>query len=73
MLRILARYVEGYALTRPQTGRINGNTVTLTGKNAHAWMEVYVDGIGWRAVFSVFRAAFVWGGEDSDGNGDGIV
>lgn len=32
-------------------------------ENAHAWMEVYVDGIGWRAVFSVFRAAFVWGGK----------
>lgn len=47
---IPARYVEGYALTRPQAGRVNGNTVTLTGKNAHAWAEVYVDGIGWRAM-----------------------
>lgn len=47
---IPARYVEGYVLTRQQAEEAEGDTVTLTGKNAHAWAEVYVDGAGWRAV-----------------------
>ena len=37
-----ARYVEGY-LVRPE----DGDTVTLTGEDAHAWVEVYFKGMGW--------------------------
>lgn len=47
---IPARYAEGYILTKRQAEQTEGNTVVLSGKNAHAWAEVYVDGIGWRAV-----------------------
>lgn len=36
------RYVEGY-LVPPRDG---GETI-VTGKNAHAWVEVYFDGVGW--------------------------
>lgn len=37
-----ARYVEGYAY-HPQE---NGNAI-LTGKDAHAWSEIYFSGFGW--------------------------
>ncbi|MBE5774685.1 MAG: transglutaminase domain-containing protein [Clostridiales bacterium] len=37
-----ARYVEGY-LVRPD----GAETVTLTGEDAHAWVEVYFNGVGW--------------------------
>lgn len=42
---IAARYVEGYYL--PAGG---ADDQPLTGKNAHAWIEVYFDGIGWMPV-----------------------
>ena len=38
-----ARYVEGYAVPA-------GEGVVVTGENAHAWAEVYFDGIGWVAL-----------------------
>lgn len=42
---IPARYVEGYYLP---ASRLSGQgTAELTGKDAHAWAEVYFDGIGW--------------------------
>ncbi|MCI9164259.1 MAG: transglutaminase domain-containing protein [Lachnospiraceae bacterium] len=47
---IPARYVEGYLLTEEQAGQQDGRRAVLTGKNSHAWVEVYVDGMGWRAV-----------------------
>ncbi len=45
---IPARYVEGYIVT-PQDlfGVTDGETITLTGKNSHAWVEYYRDGVGW--------------------------
>ena len=47
---IPTRYVEGYYLSAEEiAGKPDGN-VTLTGKNAHAWIEVYFDGIGWLPV-----------------------
>ena len=54
---IPARYAEGYLLTEEQAG---GGPVTLTSQDAHAWVEVYVDGMGWRAVEVTpgFYAAF---------------
>ncbi len=46
---IPARYAEGYLLTESRTKENNGSIV-LTDKDAHAWVEVYIDGMGWRAV-----------------------
>ena len=45
MCRILdlpARYVEGYLARPDQSG-----TAYVYGKNAHAWTEVYLNGVGW--------------------------
>ncbi len=45
---IPSRYVEGYLIT-PDKARSakGGETVSITGKDAHAWVEYYQDGIGW--------------------------
>ena len=45
---IPARYVEGYLIT-PQAveGKTGEMTLTLTGRDAHAWVEYYEDGVGW--------------------------
>jgi len=43
---IPARYVEGFSSQVP-TGTRFAIEHTVTGKNGHAWCEVYVDGIGW--------------------------
>jgi len=40
---IPARYVVGYS-TGQQTSQ---NTYTVRGMNAHAWVEVYFEGVGW--------------------------
>ncbi len=37
-----SRYVEGYSLHAAP-----GDSVVLTGEDAHAWVEVYFDGVGW--------------------------
>lgn len=47
---IPARYVEGYYVSSNDiAGSKNGKT-SVTGKNAHAWVEVYFDGAGWLPV-----------------------
>lgn len=43
-----ARYVEGY-LARSQITS-GTETLTLTSRDAHAWTEVYFDGIGWLPI-----------------------
>ena len=45
---IPSRYVEGYLLT-PETVKEAGTaeTVTVSQKYAHAWPEIYLDGMGW--------------------------
>ena len=44
---IPARYVEGYYLSAADAANSSDGNVTLTGQNAHAWVEVYFDGVGW--------------------------
>lgn len=45
---IPARYVEGYLVTPAQAEALSdGQTLVLTQKNAHAWCEYYLDGVGW--------------------------
>lgn len=45
---IPARYVEGYVITDTQAQALRpGQGLTLTQKNAHAWAEYYLDGVGW--------------------------
>jgi hypothetical protein len=48
-----ARYVEGYRISDKIASAmelIGENTITLTNQNAHAWVEVYVSGVGWMPV-----------------------
>ena len=47
---IPARYVEGYYLSADAAAQSGTAPVALTGQNAHAWVEVYFDGIGWLPV-----------------------
>lgn len=49
---IPARYVEGYRVDadRASDAAGNGQPVTLTGADAHAWCEVYLNGIGWTPI-----------------------
>ena len=43
-----ARYAEGFVLTKAAADRANaGEAILLTAADAHAWTEVYQDGIGW--------------------------
>lgn len=47
---IPARYAEGYYLPIAKTQSSADGTAVLTGQDAHAWAEVYFDGIGWLPV-----------------------
>lgn len=47
MWGVPARYVEGYLVK--SYGALN-DEVNVKDSNAHAWVEVYIDGIGWRIV-----------------------
>ena len=68
MAGLPTRYVEGYA-ARPDGG--NGPLV-LTGWDAHAWCEIYFNGIGW-IPFDATSGAAGYGrsGAPEDGNGQG--
>ena len=47
-LGIPARYAEGYLITGNEAELLNtGDIYEVTDKNAHAWAEIYLDGIGW--------------------------
>src|SRR5699024_1545195 len=47
-LNIPARYVEGYLVTpKDIEDKNNFEKIEITGKNAHAWPEIYIDEIGW--------------------------
>ena len=47
---IPARYAEGYYVSSEGLSQNRNGQVTLTGKNSHAWVEIYYDGIGWEPV-----------------------
>ena len=45
---IPARYVEGYPITPELVKDAESySEISVTGKEAHAWVEIYQDGIGW--------------------------
>lgn len=58
-----ARYVEGYYVHAADAGE-----TVVTGENAHAWVEVYLKGIGWTAFDPTARAIQAQQGQD-----DGIL
>lgn len=47
---IPARYAEGYFLSSRTIEAAGGRDVQLTSSDAHAWVEVYMDGMGWIPV-----------------------
>lgn len=47
---IPARYAEGYYVSDTDFQKSEDGSVTVTGLNAHAWVEIYFDGIGWLPV-----------------------
>ncbi len=59
-LGLPARYVEGFLAIPGDAG-----SVTLTGMNAHAWTEIYIQGMGW-----VTFDATAGEGEDNQGGGE---
>lgn len=47
-LGIPARYVEGYLITPEMVKDVPAyQPIQVTGENAHAWVEIYQDGVGW--------------------------
>ena len=47
---IPARYVEGYFVSKEAASPSAEGAVPVTGRQAHAWVEIYFDGIGWLPV-----------------------
>ena len=47
---IPARYAEGYYVSEQALSESTDGTVSVLGEDAHAWAEVYFDGIGWLPV-----------------------
>lgn len=45
-----ARYAEGYYVSDTDFQKSEDGSVAVTGFNAHAWVEIYFDGIGWLPV-----------------------
>lgn len=46
-LGVPARYVEGYAV---ENDTVSGSTITVLDSSAHAWVEIFAEGIGWVPV-----------------------
>lgn len=47
---IPTRYVEGYYASEAAFLESSDGSVSLSGKDAHAWVEIYFDGMGWLPV-----------------------
>lgn len=45
---LAARYAEGYYIRTEKV--LSTSEITATGRNSHAWAEVYFDGIGWLPI-----------------------
>jgi len=70
---IPARYVEGFVVDVPDTATEDSPaTVTVTGKNGHAWCEVYINGIGWIPVDAT-ASSLPGGGALSESSAQGAV
>ena len=63
MAGLPARYVEGYYVAASEAGE-----TIVTGRNAHAWVEVYLKGIGWTAFDPTARAVENQRGDSNDGS-----
>lgn len=62
-----ARYVEGYYV------RANAEGETfVSGQNAHAWVEVYLNGLGWIAFDPTARSVENGGGDGSSQQDNGM-
>ena len=61
MAGLPARYVEGYLVKAEEDG-----VTSITGENAHAWTEVYFNGIGWVPFDPTAAAQDAAGGEMTD-------
>ncbi len=65
---IPARYAEGYYVSDTDVENLNmtdKNSVSLSGKNAHAWVEIYRDGMGWVSI-EVTPGFYVESAEDME-------
>lgn len=49
-LGIPARYVEGYAIRDGEVAAAQDGRIQVPNANAHAWVEIYRDGVGWIPV-----------------------
>ena len=47
---IPTRYVEGYFASETAFLESSDGSVSLSGRDAHAWVEIYFDGMGWLPV-----------------------
>ena len=50
LMEFLQDMLKGYYVGASNMDRSKNGKVTITGQNAHAWVEVYFDGIGWKAI-----------------------
>lgn len=44
---IPARYAEGYYISKEQIVQAKNKAIHLTDQDAHAWVQVYMDAVGW--------------------------
>ena len=65
---------EGYLITPEDIkDKKAGDTVEISGKNGHAWTEIYIDGLGWVPVemtpeyYSVMKEADLTAGLEAKG------
>ena len=71
---IPSRYVEGYLITPDDIkDKKAGDVIDVSGKNGHAWTEIYIDGLGWVPVemtpeyYSIMKEADLTAGLEAKG------
>ena len=67
-LGIPARYTIGYA-----GSTVAGEDVEITGEQAHAWVEIYIKGLGWVDMEVTAGGAGGGGGNGGDDSDDGPI